>query len=115
MDYASAIDELVAEFPNLKDLVGYDEAIGLPHAMFGTVFCPWVEELLKSSARSPLDDVELGEAFRFIERMLEAGDEDLENVVVVTVLNFLVGYCGRDVVARWCGPLSATWLDRPSP
>jgi len=115
MNYHSAIGELVSEFPNLKDLVGYDEAIGLQHPMFGSVFCPWVRRLLKSSARSALDDVELGKAFRFIERMLEAGDEDLENVVLVTILNYLVHYCGRDVVAPWCGPLSASWLDRLPP
>ena len=112
MNKETAEVELLSSFRELAQEDGFSDATGLLHVVFGSYFCPWVRRLLKSSARSALDDVELGKAFRFIERMLEAGDEDLENVVLVTILNYLVHYCGRDVVAPWCGPLSASWLDR---
>jgi hypothetical protein len=107
--------ELVSSFPELAQEEGFSDAKGSLHVVFGSYFCPWVEELLKSSPRSTLEEVELGKAFRFIERMMESGYDDLENVVLVTILNFLVHYCGRDVVARWCGPLSTSWLDRLPP
>jgi len=115
MNKETAEVELVSSFPALAQEDGFSDAKGLLHVVFGSYFCPWVRRLLNLGTDTEFEEVELGKAFGFIERMLEAGDEDLENVVLVTVLNYLVYYCGRDVVASWCGPLSASWLDRLPP
>lgn len=114
MNYSSVIDDMFAVFPNLS-LEGYEDAIGLPHVVFGDIFCPWVKQLLLSPSRSDIENRQVAEAFHFIEQMLESEDDDLENVVLVTILNYLVDYCGRARVEPWCRPLSKSWLDRLPP
>ena len=115
MQYESAIHELLIEFPQLRGVEQFAEEEGLAHVVFGSALCPWLETLLNADARTQADDADIARAFAFIERMLESPDERLENVVLVTILNYLVDYCGLDRVTPWCGPLSASWLDKLPP
>ena len=115
MQYESAIGELLNEFPQLRRLEFFAEEMGLPHVVFGDAFCPWLEGLLTADTLTETQESDITRAFVFIERMLESPDERLENVVLVTILNYLVYYCGLERVAPRCGPLSASWLDRLPP
>lgn len=115
MNYSSIETDLISRFPHLREHDDYADAAGLLHVVFGSYFCPWLRGLLNASVRSQADEVEIAKAFALIEEMLESDDEGLENIVLVTVLNYLVDYCGMEAVAPWCEPLSSGWLDKLPP
>lgn len=91
---------LAQEFPEVKKR--FDEEIEWwgdekpgPHIIMGDIFNPFVIGLLETSG----DKQTLERAFVFLEDLAARGNDEVENVVTVTICESLVGN-GREIYER---------------
>jgi hypothetical protein len=95
------LDQLLHHFPNLqekyeKELAGWEGEFTGFHNLFGMVFNPYIKEKLTA-----YDHEALIKIFNFLEMMAESDDEDIINVLVVTVLEAI--YFSDDaIVQKYC-------------
>lgn len=88
LSYANAVDKLLECFPVLRkhydqhSILWEDEY--LPHVVYGVVFNPYVLSLLDAADQKHNADLE--RVFDFLEDMANSGDEELRNILAVTIL-----------------------------
>jgi len=85
------VSEFIELFPHHKS--DYDEHIGdyseiLGHVFFGDVINRPLTSLLKTNT----DRVSIQKYIGFVERMYALGDDDVKNIVLATILEYLGDY-----------------------
>ena len=107
-----AFDEVIecmySTFPDVlrraEEACSVGLSAGLPHAALGSEFCPWLLAVIESDPAGQREETAKG--FGFIEELLRRGDARVQELVHVTILEFLLASAGRDVAERLSGPLA---------
>ena len=114
MKYDNLVRTLLEEMPELQP--AYNEEMQwldeeLPHVIFSMVLNSYLFELLRSTSTTA--DPVLSRIFAFLEKMANSQVEEIEEVLVVTVLESLV--MERDIVPRakmLMGPKTLSFLEK---
>ncbi len=92
LTYDELSDALIREFPELREkyeqeLEWWSPDTPGPHIVYGDIFTPYLVEGLESGR----DTVRLERAFRLLEELIANSDVKVQEVAVVTVLEYLQG------------------------
>jgi hypothetical protein len=91
-NFGDPVARMLKAFPELKaayDNFATEDFTPGSHIVFGSgVFTSYVVALMESG----LDEERLAKLFQFVEEMAESGDDDVVNVVAVTICEFLSGH-----------------------
>lgn len=77
-------------FPEYKELIcGIDSGLGenLPHCLYGNFFNPLIKSLLKNSTKANIEAAK--KIFEFYEILAGSGDDEVKNLLQVTLLEYL--------------------------
>ncbi len=101
MKYDNLITEFIVEFPELKERADkeskwWNEEVPLVHVFFGDVLAPFLKTELISLENPRL----LNRIFQFLEKMAVSYDEGVQEVLGVTILEWLGDDKKRLEIAR---------------
>lgn len=87
LNYNELIETLLERFPEIEDVYKQEKdwVEDLPHLVFGTIFNPYFLRLLKSENTN-----KIVEAFKFLEDMANSSDTKVQEILVVTILEYIL-------------------------
>jgi hypothetical protein len=89
LNYYSLVEVFVKEFPIFHEVLEeekkwWDGELPQPHIFFGDVVCPYLEEIIKEQQSGELEKI-----FEFFERMATSNHQQIQEVLVCTILEKL--------------------------
>jgi len=111
-NYSESISLLINKFPVLKSI--YEDDIdyyeNLPYVFYESIFVKYIMDNIQSS-----NEIELINIFGFVEDLLLNGDEKIENLIDVTVIESLYFEESYDefntYLLKFCGDLTKKSFD----
>jgi len=108
--YDNVSDVLAEYVPELKEayqgeLRWWGDQRPGPHVVYGDILNPYLERLLHSG-----DEAKLRQVFEFVERLAGNPDERVQELVAVTICEYLGGDAERlSAARRFMGPVTARY------